>query len=76
MVEYIGLVRKINGKHIVFRLDGEVEPLENYVAGSGFNTVNEWLKAFEFLTGKTEPKRLYQVTLLRLFKWNTLTDFL
>jgi len=75
MVEYIGLVRKVNGKYIVFRLDGETELLENYVAGSGFNSVDEWLKAFESLTGKTEPKRLYKVTLLRLFKWSTLTDF-
>lgn len=75
MVEYIGLVRKVNEKHVVFRLDGKVEPLENYVSGSGFSTVDEWLKAFESLTGKTEPKRLYKVTLLRLFKKITLTDF-
>lgn len=66
MVEYIGLVRKVNEKHVVFRLDGKVEPLENYVSGSGFSTVDEWLKAFESLTGKNRTKKIVQSNFVKI----------
>ena len=69
-VAFIGLVERIDNKYVVINPAKPQEwvPLESFVKHSGFDSLQEWLKAYVKLNGYVMfPPRLYKVQLVKLY---------
>jgi len=69
-VSFVGLVERVNDKYVVIHPTKTQKwiPLESFVKHSGFDTLEEWLKAYVKLNGYVMfPPRLYKVELVKLY---------
>jgi len=69
-VSFVGLVERMADRYVVVNPAKPQQrvPLESFVKYSGFDSLQEWLKAYVKLNGYVMfPPRLYKVQLVKLY---------